>query len=379
VDPRFRGDDKRQTELLYMKKKTLITGNEACGEGAIKAGCRFYAGYPITPQNELTAYMSKRMLEENGIFIQSESELAAISMVFGASLAGARAMTTSSSPGISLKQEGISYMAGCQLPAVIVNIMRGGPGLGNIAPSQADYFQATKGGGHGDYNMVVLAPKNVQEMFDFTYEAFDIADKYRNPVMILGDGALGQMMEPAVLDIEQRREDNDRRESRAKSREKKKDWILDGCKGREPHVIKSLFLGDSALEEWNKYLQKKFNQMRKKEVKFERYKTSDAELVMVAYGTSARIAQFCCDALRKKSKRIGLFRPISLWPFPYKELKNLDKGKTKFLVVEMSAGQMIEDVKLSICDNERVYFHGRMGGSIPDEKDILRLANRILK
>ena len=349
-------------------KKILITGNEACGEGAVKAGCRFYAGYPITPQNELTAYMSRRMLEENGVFIQSESELAAVSMVFGASLAGARAMTTSSSPGISLKQEGISYLAGCQLPTVIVNVMRGGPGLGNIAPSQADYFQSTKGGGHGDYNMVVLAPHNVQEMFDFTYEAFDIADKYRNPVMILSDGALGQMMEPALVD----------RKDKTKGK-KEKNWILNGCKARKPRVIRSLYLKDGELEDRNKDLQKKFDKMRKNEVKFERYKTNDAKFIIVAYGTSARIARSSCDELRKRGKKAGLFRPISLWPFPYEQLEGLDKGKTKFIVVEMSAGQMVEDVKLAIQDRKRVYFHGRMGGGIPDEKDIVRLANRILK
>ncbi len=348
--------------------KILITGNEACGEGAIKAGCRFYAGYPITPQNELTAYMSKRMDEESGIFIQAESELAAINMIFGASLTGRRAMTSSSSPGISLKQEGISYLAGCQLPVVIVNIMRGGPGLGNISPSQADYFQATKGGGHGDYNMAVLAPASVQEMFDLTYEAFDIADRYRNPAMILGDGMLGQMMEPIEMV-----------HSPQSIVHGKKDWVLDGCKGRKPRIIRSLFLGESALEDRNKALQKKYDKMRRNEIRFERYKTDNAKLILVAYGTSARIARASVDELRKKGKLVGLFRPISLWPFPYKELKILDKGRRRFLVVEMSAGQMIEDVKLAIEDSKRIYFHGRMGGGVPEQPDIVRLANRILK
>jgi len=350
--------------------KTLITGNEACGEGAIQADCRFYAGYPITPQNELTAYMSKRMDEENGVFIQAESEIAAINMVFGASGAGARAMTTSSSPGISLKQEGISYLAGCQLPAVIVNVMRGGPGLGNIAPSQADYFQATKGGGHGDYNMVVLAPASVQEMFDFTYEAFDIADKYSNPVMILSDGMIGQMMEPAVI-VRERRTKDDGRGTKA--------WVLDGCKGRKKRVIRSLFLAEGVLEDWNKELQKKFDKMRKNEVRFEKYRAENAEIIIVAYGTSARIARASVDELRKNNKAVGLFRPISLWPYPYDALKKLDTGKTKFLVVEMSAGQMVEDVRLAIEDKKRIYFHGRMGGGVPEEADIVKLVKKILK
>ncbi|MCK4463274.1 MAG: 3-methyl-2-oxobutanoate dehydrogenase subunit VorB [Candidatus Omnitrophica bacterium] len=349
-------------------KKILITGNEACGEGAIKAGCRFYAGYPITPQNELTAYMSKRMDEKNGIFIQAESELAAINMIFGASLTGRRAMTTSSSPGISLKQEGISYLAGCQLPVVIVNIMRGGPGLGNISPSQADYFQATKGGGHGDYNMAVLAPASVQEMYDFTLEAFNIADRYRNPVMILGDGMLGQMMEPIEIVHGPQSIVN-----------RKKDWVLDGCKGRKPRIIKSLFLREGELEDRNKELQKKYDKIRRNEIRFERYKTDNAKLILIAYGTSARIARASVDELRKKGKLAGLFRPISLWPFPYNKLKKLDKGRTRFLVVEMSAGQMVEDVKLAIEDSERIYFHGRMGGGVPEQSDIVRLANRILK
>ncbi len=351
------------------KEKIFISGNEASGEAAIRAGCTFYAGYPITPQNELTAYMSRRMNEEKRTFIQAESEIAAINMVFGASVAGAQCMTSSSSPGISLKQEGVSYLAGCQLPAVIINVMRGGPGLGNIAPSQADYFQATKGGGHGDYYMTVLAPSSVQEMFDLTYEAFDIADKYRNPVMILADGLLGQMMEQIV--IKNKRETND--EGR-----RTKQWILDGCKGRKARSIKSLFLGDGVLEKWNQGLQEKFAKMRKKEIRYETYKTDNAELIVVAYGTCGRIARSLVDELRKNGKKAGLFRPISLWPFPYSELKKLSNKKTKFLVIEMSAGQMVEDVRLAVENDKKVYFHGRMGGEIPDDKDILKIANKIL-
>jgi len=348
-------------------KKVLITGNEACGEGAIQAGCRFYAGYPITPQNELTAYMSKRMDDLGGVFIQAESELAAVSMVFGAAVAGKRAMTTSSSPGISLKQEGISYLAGCELPAVIINIMRGGPGLGNISPSQADYFQATKGGGHGDYRMVVLAPATCQEMLDLTREIFDIADKYRNPVMVLGDGMLGQMMEPIQIV----------HSPQSAAHKYKKPWALTGCKGRKPNVIRSLILKEGGLEEHNKKLQKKFNLMKKNESRFEKYKTENAKIVIVAYGTSSRIARASVERLRKAKINAGLFRPISLWPFPYKELKSLDRGKTKFLTVEMSAGQMVEDVRLAVQDDKRVHFYGRAGGGVPTEEEIVKAVLRI--
>jgi len=346
-------------------KKMLITGNEACGEAAITAGCKFYAGYPITPQNELTSYMSKRMEESGGVFVQSESELAAVNMVLGSSVTGTRSMTTSSSPGISLMQEGVSYLAGCQLPAVIVNVMRGGPGLGNIAASQADYFQATKGGGHGDYNMVVLAPASVQEMSDFTYEAFDIADRYRNPVMILSDGIIGQMMEPMVMRHTVKKDDPD-----------KKTWALRGAKSRPPRYIRSLFLKEGVLEEWNKDLQKKFRQMEKNEIRYEKYRTEGAKIVFVAYGTSSRIARSVVDGLRKKGVKAGLFRPISLWPFPYKALRALDTGKNKFFVIEMSAGQMVYDVKLAIQDDARILFHGRMGGGVPTEEDILKVVKK---
>jgi 2-oxoglutarate ferredoxin oxidoreductase subunit alpha len=349
------------------KNQILITGNEACGEGAIQAGCRFYAGYPITPQNELTAYMSKRMDEVNGVFIQAESELAAINMVLGASLAGGRAMTTSSSPGISLKQEGISYLAGCELPAVIVNIMRGGPGLGNIGPSQSDYFQATKGGGHGDYHTVVLAPVSCQEMLDFTSLAFDIADRYRSPVMILGDGILGQMMEPIYGPWKSGR--------RFRTSKVRKSWALTGCKGRKPNAIRSLFLKEGSLEALNQKLQKKFDLMRKNEIKFEKYKTDDASIIIIAYGTTGRISRAATDKLRKSKVKAGFFRPISLWPFPYKALKALDKGNTKFLVVEMSAGQMLEDVRLAIQDDKRVSFYGRTGGGIPSEEEVIGKAS----
>ncbi|MFN7171026.1 MAG: 3-methyl-2-oxobutanoate dehydrogenase subunit VorB, partial [Candidatus Omnitrophota bacterium] len=271
-----------------MKERILLCGNEAIGEGAIQAGCQFYAGYPITPQNELTAYMARRMNEEGRVFIQSESEISAINMVFGASLAGARAMTSSSSPGISLKQEGISYLVGCELPAVIINIMRGGPGLGNIAPSQADYFQATKGGGHGDYHTIVLAPSSVEEAFSLTFLAFDLADLYRNPVIILGDGVLGQMMEP-VSQIQN---------SRPKVKNYSKDWILNGCRGRNPRIIRSLLLGEGELEKHNQRLQKKFKEIKEKEVRFEALYLEDADFILVSYGTVSRICKAVVSNLR---------------------------------------------------------------------------------
>ncbi|MBF0217752.1 MAG: 3-methyl-2-oxobutanoate dehydrogenase subunit VorB [Candidatus Omnitrophica bacterium] len=340
--------------------KYLTTGNEACGEGAIRAGCRFYAGYPITPQNELTAYMSKRMPEVGGVFIQSESELSAVNMVFGAAVAGARSMTSSSSPGISLKQEGISYIAAAELPAVIVNVMRGGPGLGNIAPGQADYFQAVKGGGHGDYRLIVLAPASVQEMFEFTFKAFSLAEKYRTPVMILTDGMIGQMMEPLEFD-----------DAIKPVPAVPKPWVLDGAKGRPSRSIKSLLLKDGELEAHNIHLQKKFSSIEKKEVELELYKVKGADRIIVAYGLMGRIGRECVDTLRSKGIKAGLVRPLTLWPFPYKEIRKIASGKAKFLVVEMSAGQMVEDVRLAVQDDKRVRFYGRMGGGVPEEKEIV--------
>ncbi len=342
--------------------KYLSTGNEACGEGAIRAGCRFYAGYPITPQNELPAYMSGRMEEVGGVFIQAESELAAVNMVFGAAVTGAYAMTSSSSPGISLKQEGISYLAAAELPAVIVNVMRGGPGLGNIAASQSDYFQAVKGGGHGDYRLIVSAPATVQEMFNFSYEAFRLADKYRIPVMVLADGILGQMMEPLEFD--------DDLEPIAPA---DKPWALTGCQGREAGHIKSLILGagESSLEEHNDRLQKKYRVIEKAETKIELYKTDDAEKLIVAYGSVSRTARTCVDILRAQGQKVGLVRPINLWPFPYDDIRSLADKVKKFLVVEMSSGQMVEDVRLAVSDDSKVLFYGRMGGGVPGEDEII--------
>ncbi len=351
-----------------MTKKILMCGNEVLAGAAIMAGCRFYAGYPITPQNELPAYMSRRMPEVGGVFIQAESEISAINMVFGASLRGARAMTSSSSPGISLKQEGISYLAGCELPAVIVNMMRGGPGLGNIAPGQSDYFQATRGGGHGDYRQIVLAPASLQEIVDLTMLSFDLADKYRMPVMILGDGLLGQMMEPVQMPSTPKDKG---------SKKGEKDWVLDGCKGREPRIIRSLLLEEGALERLNQKLQKRYNEIKEKEVRFEVLYGDDSEIMLVAYGTTSRICNNAVEELRKQGKKVGLVRPISLWPFPEKELKTLAQKVKAFLVIEMSCGQMIEDVKLSIDCRKPVYFYGRSGGGVPTEHEIIKEVEKI--
>lgn len=350
-----------------MNKKVLMKGNEAIAEAAIQACCRFYAGYPITPQNEIPEYMARRMPEVGGVFIQAESELAAINIVYGASAAGARAMTSSSSPGISLKQECISYLAGSELPAVIVNIQRGGPGLGNISGSQADYFQAVKGGGHGDYRLLVYAPYNLQELWDLTMLAFDKAEEYRNPVMILGDGILGQMMEPFYPTPYIRPELPE------------KDWVLDGCKDRGPRVIKSLYMGEGELEMKNNLLQKKYRKMKDKEVKFEDYFTEESEVLVVAFGIAARIALSSVRKLRHEGLKIGLFRPITLFPFPEKELSILAGEDRRFLTIEMNAGQMVEDVRLAVNGRSDVLFYGRPGGSImtPEEvqKKILEIVH----
>ena len=355
-------------------QRILMSGNEAIGEGAIQAGCRFYAGYPITPQNELTAYMAKRMPEVGGVFIQAESELAAVNMVFGASAAGAIAMTSSSSPGISLKQEGISYLAGAELPAVIVNIMRGGPGLGNIAPSQSDYFQATRGGGHGDYRSIVLAPSTVQEAHDAMPLAFSLADTYRICVMVLGDGMLGQMMEPMIIGgVRKSAKSLPLAETRVLAHEKP--WALSGCKGRDPHVIKSIYLKEGALEQVNLSLQRKYGTIQNKEQRGEEFFLEDAQVVVVAYGTMARIAKSVVQSFRKKKKKVGLIRPITLWPFPQEIFKRVVKRETKILVVEMSYGQMVEDVRLAVNGKAPVEFLGRAGGGIPQEEEILRKIN----
>jgi 2-oxoglutarate ferredoxin oxidoreductase subunit alpha len=339
------------------KKMLLMKGNEALAEAALQAGCRFYAGYPITPQNEIPEYLARRMPEVDGIFIQAESEIAAVNMVYGAAAAGARAMTSSSSPGISLKQEAISFLAGAELPSVIVNIQRGGPGLGNITASQADYFQAVKGGGHGDYRCLVYSPFNLQEMWDLTLRAFDKADQYRTPVIILGDGVVGQMMEPFHPT------------KYKKPKLPKKNWILDGAKGRKPRVIRSLCMGQGELEQRNILLQKKYELMKQKEVMFEQLDTNDAKLIVVAFGIAARIALSAIKELRREGKRVGLFRPITLFPFPEKQLLSLAGKGRRFMVTEMNAGQMVEDVRLSVSGKAEVLFYGRPGGVVftPEE------------
>ncbi|MDI3508703.1 MAG: 2-oxoglutarate/2-oxoacid ferredoxin oxidoreductase subunit alpha [Clostridiales bacterium] len=347
-----------------MAQKVLIKGTEAIGEAAIMAGCRHFFGYPITPQNEVAEYISKRMPEVGGCFLQAESELAAINMVYGAAGAGARVMTSSSSPGISLMQEGISYIAASELPCLIVNVMRGGPGLGGIQPSQADYFQATKGGGHGDYRLVVLAPSTIQEMIDLIVEGFDIADQYRNPVMILADGMLGQMMEPVVLEPEKRIE----------RRLPVKDWATTGCDGSRPrNVINSLFMIPEQLEQRNLVLIDKYKRIEQNEVQYEAIDIEGADVVLVAYGTMARIARTVAKKARELGISVGILRPVTLWPFPYDVVASIsDMPNVKAVFsIEMSAGQMVEDIKLGINGKKPVYFYGRTGGMIPSPNEIL--------
>jgi 2-oxoglutarate/2-oxoacid ferredoxin oxidoreductase subunit alpha len=339
--------------------KVLMTGNEAIGEAAIRSGCDAYFGYPITPQNELTAYMSRRMLEEGRVFIQSESELAAINMVIGAAVSGKRAMTSSSSPGISLKQEGISYMAGMELPGVIVNVVRGGPGLGNIAPAQSDYWQATRGGGHGDYRTICLAPSTLQECVDLVALAFDLADKYRNPALILADGRLGQMMEPITFDTV------------PAPSPPPKPWALTGAKGRPEQSIKSLFLNENVLEALNIKLGEKYAEIEKNEVRYEETQMDDAEICIVAYGTSARVSRDVLKAARSEGLKVGMIRPISLWPYPYAPIRAAAERVRFFLVPEMSLGQMIEDVRLAVEGRKPVYHTGRVGGNVSTAKEIL--------
>lgn len=341
-----------------MPERVLMKGNEALGEAAIASGCRYYFGYPITPQTELAEYMAKRMAEVDGVFIQAESEIAAINMVYGAAGAGARTMTSSSSPGISLKQEGISYIAGAELPCVLVNIVRGGPGLGSIQPSQSDYFQATKGGGHGDYRNIVLAPNSVQELVDYTILAFELADQYRNPVLLLGDGALGQMMEPVVLP--------DKSEVFYA-----KPWAACGLRGRDkPNIINSLYLDPAQLEQHNIRLQEKYQTISASEVRYEEYLTSDAKLIIVAYGITSRIARSAIEKARASGYRVGMLRPITLWPFPTRVINHLALAGKSFLTLELSAGQMVEDVRLAVNGLEPVCFYGRMGGMIPTTQEI---------
>ncbi len=343
-----------------MSDQILMKGNEALGEAAIIAGCRFYFGYPITPQNEVPAYMARRLPDVGGTFLQAESEIAAINMVYGASAAGARVMTSSSSPGISLKQEGLSYIAGAELPCVVVNIMRGGPGLGNIAGSQGDYFQSTRGGGNGDYRQLVLTPATVQEMADLTVLAFDLADKYRVTVLILGDGYLGQISEALTL-------------PKPTGKVFDKPWALTGAKGRKPNKVASLRLvPESSLEELNLVLDEKYKSISANECRSESYLTDDADYLLVAYGTSSRICREAVNELREEGIKVGLFRLITAWPFPAEALRKAADKTKKILTVEMSLGQMIEDVQLSVKDSDKVEFYGRSGGMFPETDEIKR-------
>ncbi|MCL6451197.1 MAG: 3-methyl-2-oxobutanoate dehydrogenase subunit VorB [Acetobacteraceae bacterium] len=341
-----------------MGDRVLMKGNEAIGEAAIVAGCRCFFGYPITPQNELPEYMARRLPEVGGVFVQAESEVAAINMVYGAAAAGARAMTSSSSPGVSLKQEGISYLSACELPCVVVNMVRGGPGLGGIQPAQSDYFQATRGGGHGDYRTLVYGAASVQELVDLTIEAFDAADRYRNPVLLLADGILGQMMEPAVFP------DSPPLPPPAKP------WAVTGASGRPRNLINSLILQPDMLEAHNWRLMEKFRQIEEREVRWEEDQLDDAELVVVAYGTTARVVRAALGAARREGLKVGLLRPITLWPFPAQPLRRLKRARA-VLTVEMSTGQMVEDVRLAVEGRLPVQFYGRTGGVVPTPREVL--------
>ena len=342
-----------------MSEKALMKGNEVLAESAMRAGCKHFFGYPITPQTELSAYMSKHMPKIGGTFLQAESEVAAINMVYGAAAAGARAMTSSSSPGISLKSEGVSYIAGADLPAVIINVMRGGPGLGSIQPSQSDYWQATKALGHGDFQMVVYAPSTVQEMADYTYKAFDIADEYRMPVMILADGLLGQMMEPVEL-----------RDPIEKLPERP--WACTGHNNeREHNVANSLYLTAEDLDRINHERFERYELIKEREQISEEFLCDDADIIVVAFGAAARIARNAVRAAREQGIKAGLFRPVTLWPFPVDALEKTVSHAKGYLTVEMNMGQMVEDVRLVVAGRAPVEFYGRTGGVIPTPDEVL--------
>lgn len=342
--------------------RLFIKGNEAVARGAIEAGCRYYFGYPITPQSDIPEYMSRELPKLGGEFIQAESEVASINMLLGASASGVRAMTSSSSPGISLKQEGISYLAGSELPGLIVNICRSGPGLGGIDASQADYFQAVKGGGHGGYRIIVLAPASVQEMYDLTILAFDLADRYRMPAMLLGDSVIGQIKEALTP-----------HPYRAPSELPEKDWAVRGIGTTgEQKIVKSLFLGDGELEAHNNRLHAKFQQLKENEVRFEEQQLEDAELALIAYGSTARIAKTALSMAREAGLKVGLLRPISLSPFPEQALHQLAQRCKKLLCFELNNGQMVEDVRLAVNGCARVDFYGRPpgAGSLPTPEEL---------
>lgn len=341
--------------------KKLMKGSEAIGEAAVQAGCRLFFGYPITPQNEIPEYLSHRLPQVGGTFVQAESEVAASNMLYGAAGSGERVFTSSSSPGISLMQEAISYIAGSELPCVIVNIMRAGPGLGGILPSQSDYFQATKGGGHGDYRLLVLAPWSVQEAADLVQDAFDLADYYRNPVMILGDGLIGQMMEPVEF-----------KERKPIKELPPKTWAATGCKGDRPtNIINSLFLDPQVLEDHNRKLKAKYEAMERDEQRWAEYGTGeDYDILVVAYGTVARVCSTAVEDLRSQGIRAALFRPITLYPFPYAALRRAAERAKALLTVELSTGQMVEDVHLAVQGSRPVHFYGRQGGMLASPEEV---------
>ncbi len=343
-----------------MSEKVLMKGNEAIAEAAIKAGCRHYFGYPITPQTEIAAYMAKRMPKIDGVFLQAESEIAAINMVYGVSATGKRVMTSSSSPGIALKSEGLSYLAGADLPALVVNVQRGGPGLGGIQPSQSDYFQATKAGGHGDFRMIVLAPSSVQEMADLTIKGFDLADKYRMTSMILADGTMGQMMEPVEIKDD------------AEIATYEKDWAVTGTNCERKHnIVNSLFLKPDELEKYNFLRYERYKQIEENEVMYEEFMMDDAEICVVAFGIAARVSQNAIVEARKQGIKVGMIRPITLWPFPKKPLLEASDKVNKFISVELSMGQMVEDIELAIRCKKPVELCNRVGGMIPSPEEVL--------
>ncbi len=351
-----------------MREKQLMKGNEVIAEAALRAGCRFYFGYPITPQTEVAHYMAKKMPKIGGTFLQAESEIAAINMVYGAAAAGVRVMTSSSSPGISLKQEGISYISGAELPAVVVNIVRCGPGLGGILPAQCDYFQAVKGGGHGDYKMVVLAPCSVQELYELTVEAFNIADKYRIISMIMGDGILGQMMETVEFKEKEEIADVD------------KSWAVTGTNmKRDNNVVTSIYIDPEVLEKHNQKLQRKYKEIAEKEVRVEVFNCEDADIIISAFGTVARIVKNVIKMAEKEGIKVGLIRPITLWPFPNEAFEKYADVPKAFLTVELNGGQMVEDVRLALNGKNKTYFYGRMGGMLPTQQEILDKIKEILK
>jgi 2-oxoglutarate ferredoxin oxidoreductase subunit alpha len=351
--------------------KVLMKGNEALAEAAIQAGCRHYFAYPITPQSEIAEYLSRRMLEVGGVFLQAESELGASNMIFGAASSGKRVFTSSSSPGISLMSEAFSYISAAELPCVFINICRNGPGLGGILPSQGDYWQATRGGGHGDYHLIVLAPSSVQEAVELMMLAFDLADKYRNPVMILGDGMIGQMMEPVDFGVFKPSAPVDH-----------SSWAVTGCKGREPHLVKTLYLDAEKAEALNQKLYRKYQQIEAEECRFDTYNFDNhPEIILVSYGTTARVCKSAIDELKKKGIEAGLFRPISLYPYPYSQLREIGKKRSikAFLSVEMNLGQMVEDIRLATQERKPIHFYGRQGGNVPSPEEVIAEIEKLRK